>query len=200
MVDNLNLIKPFLVFESEDDFYYLQILQRKKENPNLGSNSRVIKSYYIKSLDYLENRYEEIKVLCNTFNARAMLRLNKRSWEKVAFKTIVNVANSTGNKEYEFIRKSYDKACGNGHNDKQKKWILDIDFDKESRCNEDDIEAYCTTISNCQPFGRKVLAKIPSKNGLHIITTPFNIQEWKKHGRENLVDIHKDNPTNLYIP
>lgn len=33
MVDNLRLILPFLKFESEDDFYYLQILQRKKENP-----------------------------------------------------------------------------------------------------------------------------------------------------------------------
>ena len=31
-IDVLNRIKPLLVFESDDDFYYLQILQRKKEN------------------------------------------------------------------------------------------------------------------------------------------------------------------------
>ena len=43
-VDCLDLVKDLLVFESEDDFYFLQILQRKKENALLGSNSRVIKN------------------------------------------------------------------------------------------------------------------------------------------------------------
>ena len=46
-IDNINYVLPFLVFEDRNDFYYLQILQRKKENPQLGSNSRVIKNYYI---------------------------------------------------------------------------------------------------------------------------------------------------------
>jgi hypothetical protein len=76
MIDNIQLILPFLKFESKDDFYYLQILQRKKENPQLGSNSRVIKNYYITSEKYLLDRYNEIKKLCEVFNARAMIRLN----------------------------------------------------------------------------------------------------------------------------
>ena len=49
MINNLKIIKSLLTFESKDDFYYLQILQRKKENPQLGSNRRVIKNYYINS-------------------------------------------------------------------------------------------------------------------------------------------------------
>jgi len=61
MIDNIDKIKDLLVFNSEDDFYYLQILQRKKENPQLGSNSRVIKNYYITSYDNLLNKYDEIK-------------------------------------------------------------------------------------------------------------------------------------------
>lgn len=76
MIDVFDKVKDLLTFESDDDFYYLQILQRKKENPQLGSNSRVIKNYYIGSVEYLENRYEEIRKLCTEFNARAMLRLN----------------------------------------------------------------------------------------------------------------------------
>src|SRR5690554_4309968 len=116
MTDVYDKILKFLVFESNDDFYYLQILQRKKENQQLGSNSRVIKNYYINSIDYLESRYDEIKQLCHQFNARAMLRLNKRSYQKVGFKTIQNVANSMSNGEFMFIKKSYDRACGNGHN------------------------------------------------------------------------------------
>lgn len=124
MVDNLDKILPLLKFESEDDFYYLQILQRKKENPQLGSNSRVIKNYYIKSEQHLINRYEEIKKLCEVFNARASIRLNKRSFEKVGFKTMVNLSNTIMNKEYKFLPKSYDRACGLGHNDKEKNGFL----------------------------------------------------------------------------
>ena len=61
MIDNINKILPFLKFNTSDDFYYLQILQRKKENPQLGSNSRVIKNYYITSVEHLMLRYPEIK-------------------------------------------------------------------------------------------------------------------------------------------
>ena len=106
MIDVFDNIKDLLTFENDDDFYYLQILQRKKENPHLGSNSRVIKNYYINNLEYLESRYDEIKELCNQFNARAALRLNKRSKRKVAFKTMQNMANSMMNEEYSFIKKS----------------------------------------------------------------------------------------------
>ncbi len=193
-VDNIDKIKPFLKFESEDDFYYLQILQRKKENPQLGSNSRVIKNYYIKSQEHLIQRYDEIKELCDGFNARASIRLNKRSFESVAFKALENVANSMRNREYKFIRASYDRACGLGHNDKEKKWILDLDFIPyagEQLDIADEIKDY-------NPLGNKFLALIPSKNGVHMITSPFDASKFCiKYPH---IEIHKDNPTNLYIP
>ena len=128
-IDNLQSIIPFMQFDDPNDFYYLQILQRKKENPQLGSNSRVIKNYYINSVDYLEKHYGEIKELCNLFNARAMLRLNRRNYEKVAYKAMINIANSMGNKEFSFIKKSYDRAVGSGSAEPKdsKSWILDWD-------------------------------------------------------------------------
>lgn len=194
MIDNIELIKPFLKFESEDDFYYLQILQRKKENSELGSNSRVIKNYYIRSIEHLEARYEEIKTLCNIFNARAMIRLNKRSYEKVGFKTMSNLANTMMNREYSFINKSYDRACGLGHNDKEKKWILDIDY--KDVTEEDVMKALNFSVEY------HVLAKIPSKNGMHYITLPFRQDFFMKYCKEHNteIEIHRDNPTNLYIP
>ena len=194
MIDVFDKIKELLVFESADDFYYLQILQRKKENPQIGSNSRVIKNYYIGSVEYLENRYEEIKELCNKFNARAMLRLNRRSYSKVAFKTMQNIANSMANGEYSFIKKSYDRACGNGHNDKNKTWIIDID----GEFNEDWLLEMIHYIGNCKPEGNKLVAQLPTKNGLHLITKPFDLRDFKNKYPE--IDIHKDNPVNLYIP
>jgi len=193
MVDNLKLIVPLLSFESLDDFYYLQILQRKKENPSLGSNSRVIKNYYITSTEHLEIRYDEIKALCNVFNARASIRLNKRSFEKVGFKAMVNIANTMCNREYSFINGSYDRACGLGHNDKNKKWILDLDGVTEVS------PLMMSLIDNgIEPVGSKCYGVIPSRTGVHLITKPFNLLKFSKNYPE--VGVHKDNPTNLYIP
>ena len=194
MIDVFDAIKPLLTFDSSDDFYYLQILQRKKENPQLGFNSRVIKNYYMGSVEYLEKRYDEIKRLCDLFNARAMLRLNKRSYRKVAFKTMQNIANSMSNGEYSFIRKSYDRACGNGHNDGNTTWIIDIDGEFDTLWLQELVEV----INGSRPEGDKILLELPTKNGLHLITKPFDLREFKSKYPE--IDIHKDNPINLYIP
>lgn len=195
MVDNLDKILPLLKFESEDDFYYIQILQRKKENEKLGSNSRVIRNYYIKSQQYLIDRYDEIKQLCILFNARASIRLNKRSFEKTAFKALENIANSMRNREYKFINKSYDRAVGQNHNDSNKKWILDIDDKNWSMHDSIKIADF---LKELQPFGQKVITQIDSRSGFHIITSPFNVEEFNKKYTD--IEIHKDNPTNLFIP
>jgi hypothetical protein len=194
MTDNIEKVLPFLHFDSPDDFYYLQILQRKKENPQLGSNSRVIRNYYIKSQQYLLDRYDEIKAICDATNARAMIRLNKRSFEVVGFKALQNMANTMMNREYDFLMKSYDRACGLGHHDPIKKWIVDID------CNpgESVHQAVESFIDNIEPTGIKVIETIPSKNGFHLITTAFNTQVFRE--KFPYIEIHKDNPTNCYIP
>lgn len=195
MVDNLENIKYLLTFDTEDDFYFLQILQRKKDNPGIGSNSKVIKNYYIDSIEYLENKYDEIKQLCNIFNARASLRLNKRSYEKVAFKSIENMANHLRSRDYKYIAYSYDKACGQLCNKKDKKWLIDFDFEVKS----EDLEKYINIIDQIDPIReKKYIATIPSKNGFHLITKPFNMEMFKIHFPS--LDVHKDNPVNLYIP
>jgi len=195
MVDNIDIIKPLLTFESDDDFYYLQILQRKKDNPNIGSNSRVIKNYYISSMEYLDNIYGEVKDLCDLFNARASIRLNKRSFRKIAFKTLENIANTMQNEhEYRHIRKSYDRACGLSSNQKNdKRWIIDIDEKDDTL-----LHRIKNKLHALDPVGGKYKATIPSKSGYHIICTPFNVKQFREQFSD--IDVHKDNPTNLYIP
>lgn len=204
MIDCIELIKDLLVFETNDDFYFLQILQRKKENPNLGSNSKVIKNYYITSTEHLIEKYDEIKSLCNMFNARASLRLNKRSFEKVAFKSLENFANVMQTKEYKHIMNCYDKACGLLNNEKQKKWIVDIDRNELVW-----LEHIINSVQESEPNDNKIIIQLPTKSGVHLITKPFNVIQFKENLKNELskysmneitIDIHKDNPINLYIP
>jgi hypothetical protein len=118
----------------------------------------------------LIERYAEIKLLCKTFNARAMIRLNKRSFEKVGFKAMTNIANTMMNRDYKSLKASYDRACGLGHNDPIKKWILDID----GSYDEEYLNRLADFIGECEPKrDRDIIAAIPSKNGMHLICLPL---------------------------
>jgi hypothetical protein len=190
MIDNFDKIIPFLSFETEDDFYHLQIIKRKKENSELGSNSLVVKTYYVKSVEYLNKIRNEVITLCDLTNSRACLNLNRRSFEKLAFHTLRKVTEQILNKDYKSVKRAYESCCGAFSNEKDKKWIIDFDeFD------EDKINIIINNIKNCSPNTGfpKVLGLIPTKNGYHIITKPFNINEYGEG-----LTIHKDNPTILY--
>ncbi len=192
MVDNFQQISDLLNFDSEDDFYHLQILKRKKEHPELGSNAHVIKTYYIKSKVDLSNKRDEIIALCTHHNARACINLNRRSFEKMAFHLLRKVADQIMNKDYKSCRKAYESVCGGNSNEPIKRWIIDID-DKEF-----DSTNLIKLINFCTPFGDKFIAKLPTKNGYHIITKPFNVMEAQGQGFPKDLDIQKDNPTILY--
>lgn len=197
MIDNFELIKGLLKFDSPDDFYHLQILKRKKENPELGSNSYVVKTYYIKSVEYLEKKQNEIINLCEFNNARACINLNRRSFEKLAFQMLKKVTDQIMNKDFKSVRKSYESVCGAYSNEPNKKWIIDIDY-------KDIIEEEREVVYNYIKLLIKETGKdetipiIPTKNGEHWITSPFNLGIFREN-YGGTIDVHKDNPTILYI-
>ena len=197
MIDNFQLIRQLLTFDTgidqNDDFYFAQIIQRKKEHPELGSNSHVVKTYFIKSQSHIDFYKPEMITLANFHNARVGINLNKRSFEKLAFHTLKKVADQILNKDYPSIRKAYNSVCGQFSSDQNKKWIVDIDHK-----NKRDINSTLRFIESLQPAGQKFIALIETKNGFHLITTPFNVQEFKTEYPD--IEVHKDNPTILYIP
>jgi len=47
MVNNIDRIRELISFEDEFDFYFLQILKRRKDNPDLKRDMVVIVNYHI---------------------------------------------------------------------------------------------------------------------------------------------------------
>ena len=96
------------------------------------------------------------------------------------------------NKDFKSVRKSYESVCGQYSNEKESLWIIDIGS------KEINDTFYCIDqIKKCQPNIGEDKSKIilPTKNGFHLITSPFNVKQ------ANLQhEIHKNNPTILYIP
>lgn len=192
MTDNFANIRGLLKFE-KDYFYFIQIIQRKKENPEVGSSNRIIRSYNISSLEKFDKNVDEIITLCNTFNARAYIHMNRRKWSKIALQCLRHNADLIANEQYEGIKSSLETVIGryNGESKDDKTWIIDIDM-----------HDFSVAQRIGKLIGSKLLYTIPTKNGFHLITRPFNRYEFKKYMQlqGDIPDIHTDNPTVLYIP
>lgn len=197
IIDNFELIKSLLSFNSSDEFYMIQILQRGKDQQNAKSSSevRVIKTYFINSFDYLDNRKEEIIKLCEIFNARAYINLNKKNFKQISMKGLELMSHLIAHEEYHKFRTLFESACGqSGACDGNKMWIIDIDTKNEKIITEiEDI------VNQCEPLNKKkIINIIPTVNGYHFITTPFNKQKFKDLCYNNF-DVHDNNPTLLYF-
>jgi hypothetical protein len=200
-INNINILLPLMQFDNPDEFYHVQILKRKKENPELGSNSYVVKTYYVSSEQYLIDKMPEIINLCDFNNARAYLNLSPRSFEKTAFNTMKKVCDCIMNKDYKSVRKAYESVAGGHGNGKRKKWLIDFDYinPKVGISSEEIIKfniikkmvIQLQFEANQEPF----TLTVPTKNGVHIITNPFNVQKFKEKYPELIV--HKNNPTIL---
>jgi hypothetical protein len=190
-VNNFDKIRDFISFE-ENTFYFLQIIKRRKENPEMQTGQQVLKSYYINSVEYLDRKREDIIKLCEDNNARAYINLNKRSYEKVAIQMIKYLADAVYNKQHENCKNAFEKIAGRNNADADKKWILDVDTKDQKLITE--ITAF---IQTQRPEGDKVHIILETKAGFHILCSPFDPREMGKRFPE--IEIKKDNPTILYI-
>jgi len=195
MINNFEQIKQFINAKSEDDFWHCQICKRKKEHPELGSKSYIVKTYYIRSIEHLEKCMPEIIALCTFHNARGYINLNRRSFEKCAYQMLKKVTDQILNKDFKSVKSAYDSVAGQFSNEPDTKWIIDIDIKDDLFVNR-----VCNDINNCEPNRRqnKIYTILPTKNGVHIISKPFNMQEFSEIN--HTIDIHKNNPTILFIP
>ena len=195
MINNLELIKPLLNFEDEDDFYMLYIFKRKKDQPEGEKDNhqsvRTIRSYCIASIEQLEKRYDEIIQLCEMFKARAYIHVQKQSHKDVSLDMLVDLAQRIKSGQHK-QQNLFDSIVGQMKT-LEHRWIVDIDTK-----DEDSIVNIRYTISMCKPEGLKIHRSIPTKNGYHLITDRFDVMEFKKKHPD--VDIQKKNPTLLYYP
>lgn len=197
MIDNFELIKPLLEFPNDDIYYHLQILRRGKDHPELPAANRVIKPYFICSLESLDYIKDEVKKLCEFFEARAYINLAPKSIKKTTMLQLKYLAQRAYEGDFKKIWKSWNTCAGEIKGEKPR-WIVDIDdvtpntFDKKTKEIIAEIHHIEPNPFKCD----KVQAVIPTKSGYHIISTPFNLQQFKEKYPD--IDVHKNNPTLLY--
>lgn len=199
-VNNFEQILDYLSFNSRDEFYFVQIIQRKKDSGNEGlhvrSGYRLIRSYYIYSKQELIDLKDRIIELCRNNNARAYINLNVRNAKEVALEYIKKYADLILNDNAFMGNNIWDHSCGSTRAKGYKAlWIVDVDDLKQ-------LETIKQLINSCQGVSEeRIKYIIPTINGCHLITYGFDREEFNdKLHKEGIdcVDVHKDNPTLLY--
>ena len=195
MTNNTGIIRPMLSFTDKDDFYFLQVLKRRKDNPTMEKDMIVVDNFYIDSFESYDKKMPHIINLCDVENARAYFRLNKRNYAKLGPHMLKRVVDIVFTENCKSLRSCFDSVAGEYHSDKDKTWVVDVDDDKDVPFGD-----LCATLTQLQKDAHRepMMVHIPTKNGLHIITRPFNLQKFKESFPS--LDVHKDNPTILYCP
>lgn len=222
IVDNFDIIRGLLRFDDKDDFYFLQIIQRKKDGnqvPSANSGYRTIKTYYIRSIEDFDRRKPAIIQLCEQNNARAYINLNVRNAKEVALTAAKAYIDLVREDRCEQGHRVYDHVCGvTPKAGIKKKWIVDIDG-----LTPELIDIICEKICKCRsayPIGAvnldpitfdNIIAEIPTAHGVHIITHGFDVGRFReileqttsinltKEQIKEITTVKKDNPTLLYF-
>ena len=168
ITNNIEKIKSLLKFK-EGIFYYVQVIQRKKENPELDTSD--IKRYqtFITSQKDFDRHIERIKKECSDYNARAYISLIPRSLEKLAKECLLEYAKRVANEEYKLAWSVpnrvalSDKVKARGIYNKPL-WLFDVDK----------IEDYPVIKKIVEEKRIKIVETIDTPNGMHVLVEAFN--------------------------
>lgn len=198
MLDNTEFVVTFAPDKDDGDtFIYTEMLDRGQKKGNNGN--RLLKTFYHRSKEEFLEQVPIIKRLCDMSLIRACTRLAPRSYKEVGIQLTKMTLEAALTNNWAGMKSLYNRACGITSPIKDKKlWLFDVDIINE----------------RTEEFGKKLkeshnlLATIPSKKGRHYIVKPFDTRLIELYYQElgiNLggvdeISLHKDNPTNLYIP
>ena len=112
VIDNFDAVKKQLNFDTLGEFYFIQIVRRSKDNPDMSKYMKVVRSFYIFTEEDYEHYRPIIKKLCIENNARAYLIFNKLNVNEIKDKA----------------REILDKYCSYGYQLNNKKWFMKLQY------------------------------------------------------------------------
>lgn len=203
VVDNFNLVSQLMTFNSDDDFYFVEIIKRKKDNPNDAFRYRQFITYYwVKSTSHLESLKQEIIDVCNNNNARAYIYMNPRSAKVVNnYAQVLKARFAQKGKGYGKYRGHEIEVASGQHKDWDSRPISFLDIDS----NDENVFKQVHKILDA--YGIVPMAEYRTPNGgLHILLPDKKARylDWsmfdggKQLGQYATVHFNIDSPSLLY--
>ena len=180
-----------------DKYYVVELVRRGKDNKDLPAANYHFKNYYIYSINHLNKYKQEIIDICNLLKLRAYCSVNYKLMSQVALDTIAECTRRIAMHDCRRFYSIFESASGKFVDRGNSLWIVDVDDVTE----DSTIEALEALIDNMKSgYNKNVIYKMPTKSGIHLITHPFNLQQFNLEWNNNLlsVDIKKNHLTLLY--
>lgn len=214
MTNNFDLYKQYITPDfanstlPEGDMYFVvELMRRGKDNPDLPAANYHFKNYYIRKPEDLDKYRDEIIQLCDMFRMRAYASVNYKSFRQVSLDTMAELARRVANNDFKKNYNVYESCSGSYCHSENKRWVIDLD---DCTMNDETVKHCMNVLFDVKPnVPGKILAQLPSKSGVHLITRPFdrkafddayNSQEIKLLEKRfyPLPDIKKNHLTLLY--
>lgn len=165
ITNNFDAIKNWLTFNDES-FYFIQIMKRRKDIPDLSSNSIDIATYYVKSLKGLEKLKPDIIKMCDALNARAYISTYPAYPEKTALNTIAKITQHLMSGETMASCRAWESSYANSTSTV---FLIDVDTKDENL-----VTRLENNIFDITKNPNTVLLKLETPNGFHLITKKFD--------------------------
>lgn len=198
IVDNFREISKIMKFNNNNEFYFIQIIQRKKDGNqdlHVRNGYRLIRSYYVYSVDDLISLRNRIVELCESNNARAYINPNVRNANEVALECAKRYTDLVADNRSYQGNNIWDSVCGSLKARGYKSlWIVDID-------NPSNLDTVRSIILKCRHNKDFNMYVINTVNGYHIVCNGFDTTQFKellKQQNLDTIDVHKNSPTLLY--
>lgn len=201
MIDNFELIKDkVLQFKKPGDFFVVHVIKRAKDLKAWGDydkgdameSQRLIKTWYIDSFEYWDEKVPVIKEIADANKARAYILptvRNRLVVNRALLKKLVDMIDDTNCRYDHLIRTA---VCGT-HTSERPYWIVDVDLDlvpdsvadtREGKLKHARTAFVQNVLKEITPLVAETkrstfeIFTVPTLNGAHVVTPPFNRSKW----------------------
>ena len=176
VVNNFGELVNLLKFKSSGNgkpeiYYFVQVIQRKKENPHLDCSEIQRYAWWVTDIEYLKKSWDRLRDMCDHFKARAYISITPRSLEKFGKRCLLEYSRRVINDDYSNIQNIPKKVALSKETIQSKgiinkpRWIIDIDTKDQGEVSE---------ITNFITNYTKLLSILETPNGYHLVIESFN--------------------------
>lgn len=195
-INNFSIIEPLMNFnEDRSTFYFIQLIKRRKDkgNEDMDRGERLVKAYFVDK-PLTESLKNEMISIAKITNSRIYMTLSPCVKEKVVKQCAKDFLDRVCNETYNGLHGVLHTACGLSTSCVGKLFLVDVDTK-----DEDYVKRVETVINGLSPTTdtNKIVLKVPTVNGYHLICKPFNRTEFSFEFYN--VGVHIHNPTLVYF-
>lgn len=197
MINNIDKVLPHFYFnEANWMFMHCQIVQRAKDHPGEKVKEGALKTYFVRSREHLERLMPEIILLCEHYGARAYINLAGKDFDRLQKSMLKLLAIDIEQGNVRNPRRCLNSAAGQLKS-RNSLWIVDLDDPALEMPVREFLKK--ELFPGAEFESNYIIAQIPTVQGLHLITKPFNLKVFRDKFPD--IDVHKNSMgTLLYYP